>query len=132
LATLITNAKVTRLFTQVACRPSCSLRLRRAQGQGTIGSQERARSALAGTDALEPPISVTVATFEEYALGGNARFEHIVTIVTDIHQCAADSSQLHLVLRSDGGSRDDCQIAQLSCRRFKSEVQQCSIDGMAE
>ena len=46
------------------------------------GSQCKSHSA---PEDREAPISVTVAAFEEYALGGNARFEHIVTIVTDIH-----------------------------------------------
>jgi hypothetical protein len=43
------------------------------------------RWPLPAKDTASSPISVIVATFEEYALSGNARFEHIVTIVTDIH-----------------------------------------------
>jgi hypothetical protein len=33
---------------------------------------------------------VAVATFEQYALGGDAWFEHVVTLVTDIYKCVTD------------------------------------------
>jgi hypothetical protein len=54
--------------------------------------------------------SVPVATFEEYALSGNVRFEHGVTIVADIHERVAGSAQRLLVLRNRGTSGTDRQV----------------------
>ena len=48
---------------------------------------------------------VAVAPFEQYALSGDAWFEHVVTLVTDIDKCIADRTQGHLVLGSDRASR---------------------------
>jgi hypothetical protein len=82
-------------------------------GAFVVGHVFRNKLTVVGK-AHSAPVSVIVAAFEQYALGGNVGLELLVTRITGVHQLVASNTQGHLILGGDGASRADPRFIQLS------------------